>query len=163
PHRSVIGLILRGFGWLVLALAVIGSGVAGGLYLYVHGTLNAVAAKDKPTIIAEKHLQAPVASKPAIALVAGYDHRAGTGGNSYAGSNSDTLMLLRADPINHPLSLLSFPRDLEVPIYCSASAPITTDRINSAWGHCGNNGPSAVLNTMHHLTGLNINYLITLD
>ena len=34
PRRSVIGLILRGFGWLVLAVAVVGSGAAGGRYLY---------------------------------------------------------------------------------------------------------------------------------
>ena len=34
PRRSMIGLILRGFGWLVLALAVVGAGVAGGVYLY---------------------------------------------------------------------------------------------------------------------------------
>ncbi len=163
PHRSVIGLILRGFGWFVLALVVVASGAAGGLYLYTHETLASIAPKDKSTIHAIKKLQVPVASKPAIALVAGYDHRAGEGSNSYAGSNSDTLMLMRADPINHTLSLLSFPRDLEVPIYCSGSAPITTDRINSAWGHCGSNGPTAVLETMHHLTGLNINYLITLD
>ena len=41
------------------------------------------------------------------------------GTNPYAGSNSDTLMLLRADPTNNTLSLLSFPRDLCVHIYCN--------------------------------------------
>ena len=41
PRRSVIGLILRGFAWLVLAVLVIGAGVAGGTYLYLHGTLKA--------------------------------------------------------------------------------------------------------------------------
>jgi LCP family protein required for cell wall assembly len=163
PRRSVAGTILRGFGWLVLAIVVVASGAAGGLYLYGHESLAAVAPKDKPTQRAETKLQAPVASKPAIALVAGYDHRAGTGTNSYAGSNSDTLMLLRADPTNDTLSLLSFPRDMWVPIYCHAGAPTTTDRINSAWSLCGNNGPSATLITMERLTGLKINYLITLD
>jgi LCP family protein required for cell wall assembly len=163
PHRSVVGVILRGFGWLVLAIAVVASGAAGGLYLYGHESLAAVAPKDKQTLRAENKLKAPVASKPAIALIAGYDHRAGTGTNSYAGSNSDTLMLLRADPTNDTLSLLSFPRDLWVPIYCHAGGATTTDRINSAWSLCGNNGPSATLETMHRLTGLNINYLITLD
>jgi LCP family protein required for cell wall assembly len=163
PRRSLVGSILRGFGWLVLALVVVASGAAGGLYLYAHETLASVAPKDKATKHAVSKLTVPVASKPAIALIAGYDHRSGTGSKSYAGSNSDTLMLLRADPTNHTLSLLSFPRDLWVPIYCNGSGSTTTDRINSAWALCGSNGPTAVLETMHHLTGLNINYLITLD
>ena len=72
-------------------------------------------------------------------------------------------MLLRADPTNHTLSLLSFPRDLYVPIYCNGDTVYTHDRINSAWSTCGNNGPGATLDTMEKLTGLHINYLITLD
>src|SRR5213075_2992218 len=61
----------------------------------------------------------PPPSEPAIALVAGYDVRgAPKGANPYAGTNSDTLMLLRADPQN---------------------------------------------DTLEKLTGLKINYLITLD
>ncbi|HET7352655.1 MAG TPA: LCP family protein [Gaiellaceae bacterium] len=163
PKRSVVGTIVRGFGWLVLAIAVAASGAAGGLYLYAHESLASVAPRDKPTRNAEQKLAVPEASKPAIALVAGYDHRAGTGSNSYAGSNSDTLMLLRADPVNDTLSLLSFPRDLWVPIYCHGNIVETQSRINSAWGLCGNNGPTATLLTMEHLTGLKINYLITLD
>jgi LCP family protein required for cell wall assembly len=163
PHRSVIGLVLRGFGWLVLVAIVLGSGVAGGLYLYAHESLASVQIKGKPGRTAVAKLKTPVASKPAIALVAGYDHRAGTGTNSYAGSNSDTLMLLRADPTNNTLSLLSFPRDLWVPIYCHGNSVYTESRVNSAWSLCGNNGPAATLATMEHLTGLKINYLITLD
>jgi len=163
PHRSAVGLVLRAFGWLVLAVAVVASGAAGGLYLYAHESLASVAPHDTPTKTAVHKLSVPKASQPAIALVAGYDHRAGTGSNSYAGSNSDTLMLLRADPKDDTLSLLSFPRDLWVPIYCHGGAPTTTSRINSAWGLCGNNGPSATLSTMEHLTHLRINYLITLD
>jgi LCP family protein required for cell wall assembly len=164
PRRSVPGLLLRGFGWLVLAVAVLVSGAAGGLYLYAHESLASVAPHDKATKKAVSRLSKVVApSKPAVALVAGYDHRAGTGTNSYAGSNSDTLMLLRADPTNHTLSLLSLPRDLWVPIYCHGNVATTTNRVNSAWALCGNNGPYATVDTMEHLTGLKINYLITLD
>ena len=72
-------------------------------------------------------------------------------------------MLVRADPTNHTLSLLSFPRDLYVPIYCHGNTPYTTSRINSAWSICGSDGPAATVNTMEHLTHLNINYLITVD
>jgi LCP family protein required for cell wall assembly len=160
--RSVTGLIMRAFGWLVLAAAVIGSGAAGGLYLYGHETLASVV---NPTDLGHaRHRLAYVQpGQPAIALVAGYDVRGKTSGaNPYAGSNSDTLMLLRADPTNHTLSLLSFPRDLWVSIYCHGAVVDTTSRINSAWGNCSD-GPAGTLDTVEKLTGLNINYLITLD
>src|SRR6188472_2670920 len=162
PRRSVIGLIFRGFGWLVLALAVIGSGAAGGLYLYTHESLAELSKPTKVTQVAQKDLTAIKSpSDPAIALVAGYDVRGSTkGANPYAGSNSDTLMLLRADPRTNSLSLLSFPRDLMVNIYCHGDTVYTQDRINSAWQHCAN-GPAAALDTVAHLTHLPINYLIT--
>jgi LCP family protein required for cell wall assembly len=165
PRRSFVALFLRGLGWLVLAIAVVVAGAGGGLYLYTHESVAALRATGDATAKAKTKLQVLASpSQPAIALIAGYDHRAGTGSNSLAGSNSDTLMLVRADPTNHTLSLLSFPRDLWVPIYCRGDVVYTHSRINSAWSICpGNNGPSATLNTMEHLTHLPINYLITLD
>ena len=87
----------------------------------------------------------------------GYDHRQGV--ESSHPSLSDTLMLIRADPQTKTISLLSFPRDLSVPIYCGAT-PVTTDRINSAYGRCG---PKGSLLTLKHLTGLPVNYLITVN
>ena len=165
PRRSLVGLILRGFGWLVLAVVVLGAGAAGGPYLYTHESVAELRATHDATAKAKGNLNALASpSQPAIALIAGYDFRVGQGTKSLAGSNSDTLMLVRADPTNHTLSLLSFPRDLYVPIYCRGNVVYTHDRINSAWSTCpGNNGPAATLNTMKHLTGLPINYLITLD
>src|SRR5881275_1341536 len=166
PKRSLVGLLLRGFGWLVLAIAVVGAGAAGGAYLYAHETLNAVSAKSdvlKKTETNGDLKTVPSPSDPAIALVAGYDVRgAPKGANPYAGTNSDTLMLLRADPQNDTLSLLSFPRDLYINIYCHGDTVYTQSRINSAWSLCSN-GPAATLDTVEKLTGLDINYLITLD
>ena len=149
----------------LLAVVVLASGAVGGLYLYGHEALAEISTHTKQGKAAVKELK-PIASpsQPAIALVAGYDVRGKTNGaNPYAGSNSDTLMLLRADPANNTLSLLSFPRDLYVNIYCHGDTVYTQNRINSAWGTCGNNGPAATLDTVEHLTGLNINYFITLD
>jgi LCP family protein required for cell wall assembly len=169
PKRSVLGWILRGFGWLVLAVLVVGAGIGGGAYLYYHETLNAVAAGKQLGVVEHHHKgggslqQIASPSQPAIALVAGYDVRGAPGGaNPYAHSNSDTLILMRADPTNNTLSLLSFPRDLQVPIYCNGNTQYTTDRINSAWSHCAN-GPAGTLDTVEKLTGLKINYMITLD
>jgi LCP family protein required for cell wall assembly len=163
--RSVGRQILRGFGWFLLVVLVIGAGVAGGLYLYAHESLSVINGNsDAATSKAKGILHLPKPGAPAVALIAGYDHRAGEGSSSYAGSNSDTLMLLRANPKNGTLSLLSFPRDLNVPIYCTGNTVSTSDRINAAWADCGNNGgPYAALDTIEHLTGVPVNYLITLD
>jgi LCP family protein required for cell wall assembly len=165
PRRSLPRVLLRGLGWLVLAAVVVASGVGGGYYLYLHRAVGELKAKNgSATDKAKKTLYTITdPSQPAVVLIAGYDHRAGTGTKSYAGSNSDTLMLVRADPKNHTLSLLSFPRDLSVNIYCHGDTVTTQDRVNAAWADCGNNGPYATVDTMEHLTGLHINYLITLD
>ncbi|HEY2372242.1 MAG TPA: LCP family protein [Gaiellaceae bacterium] len=162
PPRSTGRLIGKVFGWIALAVLVIGSGLAGGLYLYGHETLQGLAAKTPEAKASAKDLH-PVAtpSEPATALIVGFDQRAGADKDTASESRSDTIMLVRADPTNNTLSLLSFPRDLIVPIYCNGSEfPRTTDRINSAWTTCGERG---TLDTVAHLTGIPVNYLITVD
>ena len=162
PRRSTGRLVGRVFGWIALALLVIGSGLAGGLYLYGHETLSALAPHSK-TVKAATHdlTQVPSPSQPATALLIGYDARAGIDSFGASGSRSDTVMLIRADPQLNTLSLLSFPRDLVVPIYChDQSTVIATDRINTAFTRCGAEG---TLNTVAKLAGIPINYLITVD
>ena len=75
----MIGLILRGFGWLVVALAVVGTGIGGGLYLYTHESLAGPVAADQGDEITSNHVSAIKSpNQPAIALVAGYDVRGKT-------------------------------------------------------------------------------------
>jgi LCP family protein required for cell wall assembly len=161
-RRRLLGRILRRS--LIAALVVV-SGVAGGLYLYGHETLNQLAAHSSGGIAAskDKNLHAVASpSAPATALVIGYDMRKGADASGQQ-SRSDTIMLVRADPTNNTLSLLSFPRDLQVAIYCDgAELPVAHDRINSAWGICKQRQRS-VLDTVARLTGLSINYLITVN
>jgi LCP family protein required for cell wall assembly len=96
---------------------------------------------------------------PAIALLLGDNQRAGP--ESTAGGRSDTIMLIRADPATKTISLLSIPRDLSVPVYCPGNnAPRATTRIDYAFAWCG---PAGSLDTVRRLTGLRINYLITVD
>src|SRR5947208_1137381 len=57
------------------------------------------------------------------------------------------------------VTLLAVPRDLIVPIYCKTGF-VTDDRINSAFSRCGSTG---TLETVKHLTGLPVNYLIKVD
>src|SRR5204862_112944 len=63
------------------------------------------------------------------------------------------------DPATKTISLLSFPRDLIVPVYCKGGF-VTDDRINSAFSRCGSTG---TLETVKHLTGLPVNYLIKVN
>ncbi|HEY5059506.1 MAG TPA: LCP family protein [Gaiellaceae bacterium] len=163
PGRPSTGrLIGKVFGWIALALLVVGSGLAGGLYLYGHETLSALAPHSKSVKAAAGYLtQVPPPSQPATALLIGYDARRGIDGFGASGSRSDTIMLIRADPQLNTLSMMSFPRDLVVPIYCKdTTSAITTDRINTAFTSCG---PVGTLNTVEKLAGIPINYLITVD
>ena len=165
PPRSTRSTAANIFGWILLALVIVVTGLAGGLYLYAHETLNAIAPHSEAVKKSQKDLAAvPAPSEAAVALVIGYDARAGSEGFGLADSRSDTIMLIRADPQTNTLSLLSFPRDLQVPIYCDPTTPIKTDRINSAWSSCGSNGNArGTLDTVEKLTGIPVNYLITVN
>jgi LCP family protein required for cell wall assembly len=68
-------------------------------------------------------------------------------------------MLVRADPETKSVSMLSFPRDLFVEIHCPGR-PTFGGRINGAYSECGTKG---TLETVRKLTGLPINYLITVN
>ena len=164
PAKSGLGLFGRIILITFLAVTSLALALAGGGYLYFHQSVAAVRAHTVGVKKAAAALDVPVAHHAAIALVIGYDHRAGV--ESDRPSLSDTLMLIRADPATKSISLLSFPRDLDVPIYCGSSPSdkvghvVTTDRINSAYSRC--NAKGTVL-TIRHLTGLPINYLITVN
>lgn len=162
---SAMGLFWRILLVTLLAISSLVIAIAGGAYLYFHQSVASVRAHTASVVRASKTLDVPLPNHAAIALIIGYDHRAGIESNHP--SLSDTLMLVRADPVTDTISLLSFPRDLEVPIYCPRSkndevgtVVASQDRINSAYSRCGETG--TVL-TIKHLTNLPINYLITVN
>jgi LCP family protein required for cell wall assembly len=148
-------LALKLFGSFLALVCLAALGAAGGAYLYYHESVQAVAAHSKDVKIASKHLDVPLPNQPAIALVVGYDKRKGDTDRG----RSDTLMLLRADPTTDAISMLSFPRDLIVPIWCGETQHLP-DRINQAYALCGSKG---ALDTVKKLTGLPINYLMTVN
>ena len=154
PRRTALQWAGRVLLWLVVALLTVG-----GYYLYTHESLAAFAPHDAATRAAEKKLDtAPPASEPAIALLVGYDRRR-YGPERNLPARSDTILLVRADPQTQSISLLSFPRDLLVPIRCPGK-PVFTDRINAAYEDCG---PRGTLLTVKGLTGVDVNYLITVN
>src|SRR6185503_1694183 len=136
PRRRGVGrTLLVGFASLVVALLVVGAGLAGGFYLYLEeGVAHRIAPKSEQVRVAAERLDAIPAGEPAIALAIGYDKRLGSEGE-VNGARSDTVMLLRADPDTDSVSMLSFPRDLQVPIHCPGKA-VYENRINEAYSDC---------------------------
>ena len=133
------------FFWLLVLVAMVAGGAAGGLYLYGHDFASATAPHSKALKRAAKRLDYAAPGKPAIALVLGTDHRYIDG---KAPGRSDTMMLIRTDPATHSVTLLSFPRDMRVAIYCPGRA-VWYDKINAAYPTCG---PLGSLETIKHLT-----------
>jgi LCP family protein required for cell wall assembly len=157
PERSGLRILRRVLVATLLTAVSLALAAGGGLYLWYHQSIAAIRCHEADCRTAQKRLAVVSPGVPAIGLIVGYDYRVGDG--SAVGSRSDTMMLVRADPTTKTISLLSFPRDLVVPIYCP-SGFVTDDRINSAFSRCGSTGS---LLTVHHLTGLPISYLIKVN
>jgi LCP family protein required for cell wall assembly len=157
PKRSGWATFRTVLAWSFVALLVAIGSAAGGAYLWFHESVAAVVATTPDVKVAAKRLDVALPGEPATALVVGYDKRANESKGSP--SRSDTVMLVRADPDTESVSLLSFPRDLFVQIHCPGRAPFGA-RINNAYATCGTKG---TLETVRKLTGLPVNYLITVN
>jgi len=157
PPRSRWAFVRTALAWAGVALLVLVGSAAGGAYLWFHQSVAEVVASTPDVKVAAKRLDIALPGQPATALVIGYDKRAGEGKGTQ--SRSDTIMLVRADPETKSISMLSFPRDLYVEIHCPGKAPFSA-RINNAYASCGTKG---TLETVRKLTGVPVNYLITVN
>lgn len=96
---------------------------------------------------------------PQTILVLGSDKRSGTPGDP---GRSDTALLLRVDPDKNFLSLMSLPRDLEVPI-----PGYGTDKLNAAYSYGeqakGGGGPELAIKTIKEYLGIPINHVVNVD
>jgi LCP family protein required for cell wall assembly len=158
PHarRSIARRVGRFFLWLLVVVLMVVGGAAGGLYLYGQDFAKATAPHTLAMKRASKRLDYVAPDKPAVALVIGSDHRYTDHGNP---ARSDTLMLIRTDPSNHTVSMLSIPRDLRVEIHCPGR-PTWVGKVNGAYSECG---PTGSLETVKALTGVPVNYLINVN
>ncbi len=157
PPRSRWAFVRTALAWSGVALLVAIGSAAGGAYLWFHESVAEVVASTPDVKIAAKRLDVALPGQPATALVVGYDRRAGEGKGVQ--SRSDTIMLVRADPETKSISMMSFPRDLYVQIHCPGKTAFGA-RINNAYATCGTKG---TLETVRKLTGLPVNYLITVN
>jgi polyisoprenyl-teichoic acid--peptidoglycan teichoic acid transferase len=72
-----------------------------------------------------------------------------------SGQRSDTIMVLRIDPSKGTAKLLSFPRDLWIPIWGTGG----NQRINTAYS----NGPQPLINTIEQDFGIPINHYVEVN
>jgi LCP family protein required for cell wall assembly len=90
-------------------------------------------------------------SNPSTILVLGTDE----GPNREGPFRSDAIMIVRTDPDEHRIALLSIPRDLRVEI--PGRGP---DKVNAAYAY---GGPTLAIRTVQRLTGIQPNHVIVVN
>lgn len=91
----------------------------------------------------------------------------GTAADSTGAGNSDVMMLMNLSADNKRVSVISFPRDLKVPIPACKnpktgvfSAPEPDGQLNSALSR---GGPGCTVATINQMTGMNIDHFMLAD
>jgi LCP family protein required for cell wall assembly len=145
PWKRIIGIGIP----IVLLLFV------GWMYLGYRSFSNEIAHANKRLNKATLRALEPagnILTSPQISLIMGSDSR---GQNAVSGARSDSILLVRTDPGKHLISMLSIPRDLDVPIPGHG-----TNKINSSFAF---GGPPLLIHTVNGLTGLRINHMVLID
>jgi LCP family protein required for cell wall assembly len=159
PRRRIGVTVARVFLWLIVGLLVLIGGLAGGAWLWAEHTVALTAPQTQAEQDAVPALdKAPPVTEPAVALFIGYDWREGDGAQT--NSRSDTLMLVRVDPQQKTIAMLSLPRDLLVETSGCEGRPPRLTKINEAYTDCGIKG---AIETVRNLTGVRINYYVTIN
>ena len=98
--------------WTAATVFLVAVAGAAAVAYWANGLVDKIGNLDSNVKAAQTDLSQniPTPSQPAVALVIGSDHRASYGKGEP--SRSDTLMLVRIDPVTKSISMLSLPRDL---------------------------------------------------
>jgi LCP family protein required for cell wall assembly len=150
-HRSIGQRLLLA----CMALATIGTVAAAGVVVWVYATVGALPRFSEEEVAVR---QAPP-GEPANYLIVGSDSRENMPepedpDDAVLGQRSDTIMVARIDPQETEVNIVSFPRDLWVPL-----ANGRTDRINAAYGE----GRQVLIDTIEQNFGITINHYIEVD
>ena len=171
PQRLVVGsTVALALVCLALAVAVWWAGQQIGR---LHGVILVHAAA--PTVVQALPVVSQPTSPPTSALsnasvnflLTGSDSRscidpsspyagAFLGAGASAGARSDTIMILHVDPAATQAALLSFPRDLWVPI----AGTSRKDRINAAFNP---DDPSQLVQTIESDFGIHVDHYVGVD
>ncbi|MEK6251931.1 MAG: LCP family protein [Actinomycetota bacterium] len=137
--------------FLIASLLIVASmGAATGASALIF--LNDIAGKLGDLRGVKQQLLPPETGQPENILIVGSDKRASLKGTK---GLSDTTILLRLDPNNHAIALMSIPRDLKTYI-----PGVGTTKFNAAYAY---GGPKLTLRVVKRITGLSINHVVNVD
>ncbi|HET8565127.1 MAG TPA: LCP family protein [Solirubrobacterales bacterium] len=138
----------------VLIVLVSAAATATGVLLYVDSIAQALGHNDRLHNKLQRALAEVQSGEPENILILGSDKRAGEEFEEDPG-RSDTTILLRIDPSDNTISVMSIPRDLKVEI-----PGYGTGKFNEAYSY---GGPKMTLQVVKELTGLRINHVVNVD
>ncbi len=148
PKRYWWRFLLASF---LIVAAMAGATATSGL-LYIESIANALSHNDVLKNKVDRVLANTKGGEPQNILILGSDKRASEPEDP---GRSDTTMLLRLDPDNDAIALMSIPRDLKVEI-----PGVGTDKFSSAFAY---GGPKLTLQVVKQLTDLPINHVVNVD
>ncbi len=135
-----------------LIVTATAAATAASILLYVGSIADALSHNDVLQNKVDRILAQTQGGEPENILILGSDKRASEPGDP---GRSDTTILLRLDPDNDAIALMSIPRDLKVEI-----PGYGTDKFNAAYTY---GGPRLALRVVKDLTGLPINHVVNVD
>jgi polyisoprenyl-teichoic acid--peptidoglycan teichoic acid transferase len=136
----------------VLIVIATASATATSILLYVGSIADALSHNNVLENKVERFLVQTKGGEPENILILGSDKRASEPEDP---GRSDTTILLRLDPDNDAIALMSIPRDLKVEI-----PGVGTEKFSSAFAY---GGPKLTLRVVKELTGLPINHVVNVD
>jgi len=157
-RRTLVQRLIIGAGIVVVLAIIAGLATAG----YAWWQFNQINKENLS-------LSKAGANEPQNILVVGSDSRdvvdktdpnrgRFTGGTEpTGGQRSDTIMVVRVDPKNHTVDMVSFPRDLWVPIAGTGES----QRINTAYS--SENGHQRLIDTIEQDFGIPINHYVDVN
>ncbi|HYS40054.1 MAG TPA: LCP family protein [Pseudonocardiaceae bacterium] len=147
----------RRWGWIAVQvslglLALLIFGAAGLLWNVTNSVTRSVHTVP---VAALPPAPATTAGRPMTVLLLGSDLRVGTDAtDGVAGQRADAIMLVRFSPDRSRIDVLSIPRDSWVTIPGKGTAKINASLAG---------GPSLVVQTVHALTGIQIDHVMMMD
>src|SRR4249920_985804 len=136
----------------LIIVAVSAAATSIGILRYIDSIAHALSHNNKLQSKVHRFLAQTHGGEPENILILGSDKRANEPEDP---GRSDTTILLRLDPGQDAISLMSIPRDLKVEI-----PGVGTDKFNAA---CAYGGPKLALQVVKELTGLPINHVVNVD
>ena len=136
----------------VVIVAVTAAATSIAILLYVDSIAKALSHNNVLQNKVERFLAQTEGGEPENILILGSDKRASEPEDP---GRSDTTILLRLDPDQNAIALMSIPRDLKVEI-----PGYGTEKFNAAFTY---GGPKLTLRVVKELTGLPINHVVNVD